>query len=298
MQVVEGPENEVDPHEDSEEELLQQKADPTTDDEEEMLAALDAAATAQEETTARSSKRASWHGLHWQSTIASPTRPPSRESKKKDHKTKITFENDQAPRNTFKTPRSEAGGDPAQLTARSKTLSCMEEGEQEESEDLCFTYIACGAAHTLLVTDQGRMLLACGNHRYGQLGIAEKVEKKEVLICDVCLTLQALWECKSCTPTETHINEERKWRYCDSCWNKEHKKKINRLHQQERIKKPENKKCRVEPCTVKTNECEQEGESDSTWLDPALKSALAWVKKKSKRTRIEAIGLWSISTMQ
>jgi len=264
LQVVEGPENDVDPHEDSEEELLQQKADPTTDDEDDGLGDADV------QNTRRSSKRASWHGLHWQSTIE-----PSTDKKKKDKKSKIAFAADEplqaeelkskTPRSVFKTPRLDtAAEDAQQLTARSKTLTGLQEEEEEGVEqDLCCSYIACGAAHTLLVTEHGRMLLACGNHRYGQLGIAEKVEKKELLMCDVCLILQALWICRSCPPSEMHINEERKWRYCDSCWNKEHKKKKNRLHTQERIPKPENKKCRVELVPVKTNECDRDPESES-----------------------------------
>jgi len=60
-----------------------------------------------------------------------------------------------------------------QLTARSKTEPTdapgdedggeeEEEGEGggEEEEDLQFEFVSCGAMHTMLVTQQGRMLLA------------------------------------------------------------------------------------------------------------------------------------------
>ena len=40
--------------------------------------------------------------------------------------------------------------------------------------------------------------IQCGNHRYGQLGISEKVEKPVLQVCDECRTLQALVECNEC----------------------------------------------------------------------------------------------------
>ena len=56
-------------------------------------------------------------------------------------------------------------------------------------------------AHFLM---NGHMSLACcthvqcGNHRYGQLGISERVVKPLVLVCDECATLQAMVECNEC----------------------------------------------------------------------------------------------------
>ena len=48
------------------------------------------------------------------------------------------------------------------MTARSKTelTEAEEDGEEGEDEDLQFQFVACGAMHTMLVTEQGRMLLA------------------------------------------------------------------------------------------------------------------------------------------
>ena len=47
------------------------------------------------------------------------------------------------------------------LTARSKTdLTEADDDKDEEEDQLRFTFVACGAMHTMLVTDQGRMLLA------------------------------------------------------------------------------------------------------------------------------------------
>ena len=51
-------------------------------------------------------------------------------------------------------------------------------------------------AHTVLVTKHGRMMMAMGNHRYGQLGVSGKNEKTEVLLCDDCLLVEAQFECR------------------------------------------------------------------------------------------------------
>ena len=210
--IIDGPYKDVDPHEDSDEELIQNFVDPNTDDEEDALVAALGAAAAEDEAAAhegeagrRGSKRASFHGLHWQRTIPSPAKDLGGKS--------VTIEEAgmapgslgvaETPRSRApgKTPRSGAGEEGAgQLTGRSRASAVSgeaEDGDEDEGGgELKFVYVGCGQAHTVLVTKHGRMMMAMGNHRYGQLGVSGKNEKLEVLLCDDCLLVEAQFECR------------------------------------------------------------------------------------------------------
>ena len=210
--IIDGPYKDVDPHEDSDEELIQNFVDPNTDDEEDALVAALGAAAAEEEAAAhegeagrRGSKRASFHGLHWQRTIPSPAKDLGGKS--------VTIEEAgmapgslgvaETPRSRApgKTPRSGAGEEGAgQLTGRSRASAVSGEAEDGDDDEgggeLKFVYVGCGQAHTVLVTKHGRMMMAMGNHRYGQLGVSGKNEKLEVLLCDDCLLVEAQFECR------------------------------------------------------------------------------------------------------
>jgi alpha-tubulin suppressor-like RCC1 family protein len=136
------------------------------------------------------------------------------------------------------------------------------EEEEEEENDVQFTYVACGATHTVLATHHGHMCLAFGNHKFGQLGIAERSVKPKVDICDECSTLQAFFECAECPSKEerddeTNQIEYRNIRFCESCWAVIHKQKKNRLHSQIRMKPTDKRRFRTNPVPVKTHECEK-----------------------------------------
>eukprot|EP00961_Rhodomonas_salina_P104914 1412733-Rhodomonas_salina.1 len=95
---------------------------------------------------------------------------------------------------TGKTRTSAVGSVAGKSTARSKTGEGGDEGDDEEEEEeeeleLEFDFVACGYSHTMLVTKNGGLLMACGNHRYGQLGIAEKHKEDDARNCQECALL-------------------------------------------------------------------------------------------------------------
>ena len=147
-----------------------------------------------------------------------------------------------------------------------------DDDDDDDDDDLKYFSVACGYSHTMFITEN-RLILSCGNHRNGQLGIDEKKEEIFVITCDRCFTVQAKYFCQSC-PRQQGM--DRDVALCEVCCITVHKLKINKLHEPEEIPPPENKKCRISPKTVKTwldvDMQRREGE-DEEILDVGLATA-------------------------
>ena len=152
-------------------------------------------------------------------------------------------------------------------TPRKKEEAEEEEEEEDDGDDIVFQGAACGFAHTMLITENG-LLLACGNHRYGQLGIAEKHEKLNLVMCERCLLLQAVYECFQCVQADDR-GKPSSYLLCETCDAAEHKIKAKKLHKRQEIPKPLNRKMRTAPMPVKTQErlrrMDEDGDEHASW---------------------------------